>query len=75
MWTPLEDILQFNIAEVHDEPVITKRNMLSFTNKIYDPIGLLTPFTVKLKILARKVWALEPKIGWDDEVPDDIHKK
>ena len=75
MWAPLEDILQFSIAEVHDEPVITKRNMLSFTNKIYDPIGLLTPFTVRLKILVRKVWALEPKIGWDDEVPDDIQKK
>ena len=51
---------------------ITKRNILSYVNSIYDPLGLLSPFTVKAKIILRKIWVLQPKCDWDDDLPDDI---
>ena len=34
---------------------LTKRIVLSQINSIYDPIGLLSPFTVRAKILMRKL--------------------
>ena len=38
-------------------PYLTKRSILSQVNGIYDPLGLLAPFTVTAKILMRKVLA------------------
>ena len=51
---------------------MTKRSILSVVNGFYDPLGLLTPFTVKCKIILRKLFAHEPKLGWDDDVPEEI---
>ena len=50
-------------------PLLTKRMILSQVNGIYDPIGLANPFTVKAKILLRKLWSNDSqKLGWDDPV-------
>ena len=49
IWSPKSDTLKFNIdvsSTAFDEEVVTIHKMLSFGNKIYDPIGLLTPVTV-----------------------------
>ena len=51
---------------------MTKRQILSATSSIYDPLGLVTPITVKAKMILRKIWAMSPKIGWDDIVPENI---
>ena len=47
--------------------ILTKRNVMSQLRGIYDPLGLLTPFTVRGKILLRKLWML--KFDWDDPLP------
>ena len=52
------------------EVAVTKRKISSVVNSIYDPMGLLTPFTVKSKIILRKLWASSPKLDWDDPVPE-----
>ena len=54
---------------------LTKRIVLSQINSIYDPIGLLSPFTVRAKILMRKLWACEIKLSWDDQVPEENRKE
>jgi len=41
-WNPRLDILKFEVGQ-QKEKAITKRNILSVMNAIYDPIGLLTP--------------------------------
>ena len=46
--------------------VLTKRLVLAHVNRIYDPLGLISPFTIKAKILSRKLWTVEPKLEWDD---------
>ena len=53
----------------------TKRSILSAVNSVYDPVGFLTPFTVKTKILLRKIWSHEPPIDWDDDLPTHIAKQ
>ena len=52
--------------------VLTKRIILSQVNSIFDPVGVLSPFVVIAKIYLRKLWTLEPKLGWDDEVPEPL---
>ena len=37
------------------ETIISKRDLLKFIASLYDPLGLLNPFTVKLKILFQNV--------------------
>ena len=53
-------------------PILTKRIILSQVNGIYDPLGLLSPFVVKAKIHLRKLWTFEPKLEWDDELPEPL---
>ena len=55
------------------KPVFTKRMILSQINGIYDPLGLLVPFTIKAKILMQQLWLNEAKeLGWDDLLPSTI---
>ena len=55
---------------------LTKRMVLSQINKIYDPLGLVTPVTVSAKILMRKLWIGELKsLGWDGPLPTDVRRE
>ena len=49
--------------------------ILSQINGIYDPLGLVSPFVVKAKMYLRKLWALEPKLDWDDPIPQSLFKQ
>ncbi|GFU07922.1 integrase catalytic domain-containing protein [Trichonephila clavipes] len=50
---------------------ITKRIVLQSAGKIYDPVGFLSPYTIRLKCLLLELWLR--KLSWDDELPPDIH--
>ena len=71
-WNTINDDLLFKVNAPELSSKVSKRMVLSAANKIYDPLGLITPFTVRLKILMRSIWANEPKIGWDDQIPAHI---
>ena len=53
--------------------VLTKRLLLSQVNGIYDPLGIASPFTVRAKILLRKLNTLS--LDWDDPIPYDEREK
>ena len=53
---------------------LTKRMILSQVNSIYDPLGLAGPFTVRAKIMMRKLWGSELKLDWDDPIPDEARQ-
>ena len=38
--------------------------------KIYDPLGLISPFTLLAKLYLREMWSR--KLGWDDPLPANI---
>ena len=66
MWNPSRDCLLFDISELAQvaanlQP--TKRNLVSLIGKFYDPLGFLTPVTVRFKILFQKM--CRNKIDWD----------
>ena len=48
----------------------TKRNLLKIVSSFYDPIGLIQPILISLKILLQEAHRL--KLGWDDEFCGEI---
>ena len=52
---------------------VSKRIMLANVAKIFDPLGLTLPLTVKAKILLKDAWSL--KVGWDEVLPNDLTSK
>nr|XP_049696300.1 uncharacterized protein LOC126054500 [Helicoverpa armigera] len=68
-WTPSSDEFHFQYNVSASENV-TKRSILSSTFKIFDPLGLLSLFTIKPKILLQELWS--HKIDWDEPVPPEV---
>ena len=50
----------------------TKRDVARITSKIYDPMGFITPVTLKMKLFCQSL--CERKMGWD-EVLDGTSRK
>ena len=60
-----EDLMKHDIPD--RVPLkLTKRMVLSLINSIFDPLGLLTPFTVTAKLLLKELWKQD--LDWDDEL-------
>ena len=53
---------------------VTQRIVLSLVSAVYDPIGLLAPFTVKARFLLKDIWRLSGQ-KYDGVLPDDIVSK
>ncbi len=69
-WDPGKDTLSYKFKSTLGVPaLLTKRSVLSTANSIYDPLGLLTPFTTRTKIIMRTIWAYEPRLDWDTPLP------
>ena len=52
---------------------LTKRTVLEQVMKIYDPLGLVCPFTLLAKVYLREVWSR--KLVWDTPLPSDLKAK
>ncbi|KRX98369.1 hypothetical protein T4E_7728, partial [Trichinella pseudospiralis] len=48
----------------------TKRQLISVTAKFYDPLGHISPYIIRAKILFQKLWQRD--LNWDDELPSDL---
>jgi len=51
---------------------ITKREILSGILRLFDPLGLLSPITIKAKLLMQQTWTLN--ISWDNALPEEIQE-
>ncbi|GFW05747.1 uncharacterized protein TNCV_4627561 [Trichonephila clavipes] len=51
----------------------TKRFMLQTIGKIFDPLGLLSPFTIRIKCLIQELWI--KKITWDEILTPKLKEK
>lgn len=71
-WDPNDDYIHFPNSYENNTDKPTKRSILSDTCKVFDPLGLLSPLTIKPKILIQKLWV--QKIDWDEPAPYDICK-
>ncbi len=48
----------------------TKRVIASVVGKVFDILGMYSPFTILAKLLLRRLWQL--KVSWDELLPDNI---
>ena len=55
--------------------VITKRIIWRVAQGQYDPLGLLAPYTVQLKMVMRDLCGEEVKVQWDDPAPSGVVEK
>ena len=70
LWHHSSDELLYNI-ESSSTKSITKRTILSEIARVFDPLGLLSPCTIKIKMLIQKLWS--ERLGWDECLPMYIH--
>ena len=71
-WDLLNDTISINTERVKGligKTPKTKRIFWKFISKLYDPLGLLAPYTVKAKLLTRLVSSVCK--GWDSRLPKD----
>lgn len=61
-----KSVAQYLVAGQPD----TKRTLLKAASRIYDPLGILSPFTVTAKLLFQRLWVLGR--SWDDQLPEEI---
>ena len=68
-WNPTSDRISiaFNISVLLVN--LTMRSLLGMINRIYDVLGLCAPFNLRLKVAFRNLFAIEPKLAWDDPIP------
>ena len=68
-WDYEADVL--TLAQVNFEvDEVSKRSMFSDFCSVYDPMGLITPVSIRAKVVAQSCWSLG--IQWDPLVPENI---
>ena len=61
------------MIESFNNIIPTKRNILSLMAKFYDPIGLIQPIIIKLKLLFQEVCVTHA--DWDMEISEQLKDK
>ena len=77
LWDKQNDCLMFDIkciiTDALGNEIVTKRLVLKITSSIYDPLGILAPLVIILKLIFQEVCAL--KCDWDTALSDEISCK
>lgn len=63
----ISDKLTFLCPPFNESELCTKRKILSFIGRMFDPLGLIAPIIILFKIYMQKLYAL--KLDWDSIVP------
>ena len=75
-WDENPDTLNFDLKEIIETAcsnIPTKRNILSTLSSFYDPLGLIQPIIISLKILFQDICKI--KVDWDTEIPSDLKER
>ena len=70
-WNIATDMLSLSTRKLPAiNTFVTKRDILQASSQIFDPLGWVTPVTVRAKILLQEIW--QTKLTWDEPLPDMI---
>ena len=76
LWNTATDQFVFDLVDLDEQAKklpTTKRSLLKISAKIFDPIGLLSPFTIQWKILFQEL--CNERADWEEQLKDDHLKK
>ena len=73
LWLASFDHFSFRVSDLSITTQITKRTMLSKVATIFDPLGFLSPFIVRAKIMLQELWS--KGLSWDDVIDADVHRR
>ena len=77
VWNVITDTFDLSpgsIPSVRGEnDIVMKRSVLSTLAKLFDPLGLLSPVSMKAKSLCQELCI--DKLGWDEELPPERREK
>ncbi|UYV67624.1 hypothetical protein LAZ67_5001398 [Cordylochernes scorpioides] len=71
-WNLLEDTLNVTPKFGVIKNSLSKRDLLSHTQQIFDPIGFLAPVLLPAKLLIQQTWTV--KTDWDEPLPSNIQE-
>ena len=74
-WDHLKDNLV--VSRRVDRPLdkaITQRTVLRFVSSVFDPIGLVDPYTLNDRLLLKDIWRISGQKSYDD-LPEEIKKQ
>ncbi|GFR07879.1 DUF1758 domain-containing protein [Trichonephila clavata] len=75
-WDSENDLIYFDpkdLLKFMSRKAESKRFILSVVGRIFDPIGILGPFVIKLKCLLQDLWTLG--VDYDSELPPKLRHK
>ena len=67
-WDLEEDELIIKLPPFESDKKVTRREVLSQLAKPFDPLGIISPALLKIKLFLQKL-IKEKKIEWDEEIP------
>ena len=63
----------FTHLKITKSPVWTKRLILKLSATVYDPLGLISPYTVKARSILQELWKCD--LTWDQPIPEGFAKR
>ncbi|XP_064639774.1 uncharacterized protein LOC135495244 [Lineus longissimus] len=73
-YLPIEDVLMFSfVKKMEDVELEIRRSVLKQLHRIYDPLGMLSPFVLKAKQIFQQSWVTTG--GWNDALPSEIEEE
>ena len=76
LWDEIDDTFIFDlkeIVELSETLSATKRNILKILAMFFDPIGILQPLVMYLRILCQKV--CKEKFDWDEVISEELKEE
>ena len=69
-WSAQPDSFSFDCVSIPDGLIVTKRLVLSFIARLFDPLGFVTPFLMLAKCLFQEIW--KQGLTWDQPIPESM---
>ena len=75
IWNNDDDTLHLTVPSIENiiNDKITKRIILSYSHRVFDPLGFVCCVMIIPKLLLQQTWI--SKIKWDDEVDNEVRNK
>lgn len=72
-WNQDNDQFEIDISSVFSNTNVirpTKRDVVKTISRVYDPLGFVTPITIRLKMFFKKLW--KKNSSWDEPLDDEM---